>query len=90
MKILLIEDDQHTSELLSATLSASHYAVDAIADGAAGVEMATQWNYDLILLDVLLPKLNGIEVCRRLRTQGCQTPILMLRTCKKITFTSSM
>lgn len=78
MKILLIEDDQHTSNLLSATLSAHRYAVDTIADGAAGLEMATRWSYDLILLDVLLPKLNGIEVCRRLRTQGCQTPILML------------
>jgi len=80
MKILLIEDDQHTSELLSATLSAHRYAVDTIADGSAGLEMAVQWRYDLILLDVLIPSLNGIEVCRRLRNQGCQTPILMLTT----------
>lgn len=80
MKILFIEDDQHTSELLSATLSVHHYAVDIIADGSAGLEMATRWNYDLILLDILLPKINGIEVCRRLRAQGCQTPILMLTT----------
>lgn len=80
MKILFIEDDRHTSELLSATLSAHHYAVDVIADGSAGLEMATRWNYDLILLDILLPRINGIEVCRRLRAQGCQTPILMLTT----------
>jgi DNA-binding response OmpR family regulator/HPt (histidine-containing phosphotransfer) domain-containing protein len=78
MKILLIEDDQYTSELLSATLSAHHYAVDAIADGPAGLDLATQWSYDLILLDLLLPTLNGIDVCRRLRAHGCQTPILML------------
>lgn len=78
MKILLIEDDQSTSEFLSATLSAHHYAVDAIADGSAGLELAAQWNYDLILLDVLLPTLNGIEVCRCLRAQDCHTPILML------------
>jgi DNA-binding response OmpR family regulator len=78
MKILTIEDDQYISNFLSATLSAHRYAVDAIEDGAAGLEMATQWSYDLILLDVLLPKLSGIEVCRRLRDQGCQTPILML------------
>lgn len=78
MKILLIEDDQPTSEILSDTLSAHRYAVDVIADGAAGLEMASQWNYDLILLDVLLPTLNGVEVCRRLRARGCQTPILML------------
>lgn len=78
MKILLIEDDDHTSALLSATLSVHRYAVDVIGDGLAGLEMATQWSYDLILLDILLPKINGIEVCRRLRAQGCQTPVLML------------
>jgi DNA-binding response OmpR family regulator/HPt (histidine-containing phosphotransfer) domain-containing protein len=80
MKILLIEDDEHSSQLVSATLFGHHYAVDAIADGAAGLEMASQWSYDLILLDILLPKLNGIEVCRRLRDRGCHTPILMLTT----------
>lgn len=80
MKILLVEDDQLTSEFLSATLSAHRYAVDAVADGSAGLELAAQWSYDLILLDVLIPKCNGIEVCRRLRARGCQTPILMLTT----------
>ncbi len=80
MKILFIEDDQPTSELISATLSAHRYAVDTIADGSVGLELATQWSYDLILLDVLIPTLNGIEVCHRLRAQGCQTPILMLTT----------
>lgn len=80
MKVLLIEDDQQTSELLSATLSAHRYAVDAIADGSEGLDLATQWSYDLILLDLLLPTLSGIEVCRRLRAQNCQTPILMLTT----------
>lgn len=78
MKILLIEDDQHTTAFLVATLSAHHYAVDLVSDGLAGLDLATQWHYDLILLDVLLPTLNGVEVCRRLRAQGCQTPVLML------------
>lgn len=78
MKILLVEDDRYTCEMLSTFLSAHHYAVDAIADGLAGLDLATQWEYDLILLDFMLPTLNGIEVCRRLRAQGCQTPILML------------
>ncbi len=80
MKILLIEDDQFTSSLLAATLSAHHYVVDQISDGAAGLELAVQWHYDLILLDVLLPSLSGIEVCRQLRNRGCQTPILVLTT----------
>ncbi|WP_416666531.1 response regulator [Egbenema bharatensis] len=78
MKILFIEDDKYTSELFSALLAAHRYAVDGVSDGAAGLEMATQWRYDLILLDIMLPTLDGIEVCRRLRAQGCQTPILML------------
>lgn len=78
MKILIIEDDRNTSEFLSNTLCANRYAVDVIADGISGLEMASQWSYDLILLDVLLPGLNGVEVCRRLRDRGCQTPILML------------
>lgn len=78
MKVLIVEDDRNTSELLSNTLGANRYAVDVIADGLSGLEMASRWSYDLILLDVLLPRLNGVEVCRRLRAQGCQTPILML------------
>lgn len=80
MKILLIEDDLPTSDLLSATLETNRYTIDAIADGAMGLDMALQWDYDLILLDILLPSLDGIEVCRRLRAKGCKTPILILTT----------
>jgi DNA-binding response OmpR family regulator/HPt (histidine-containing phosphotransfer) domain-containing protein len=78
MKILLIEDDQDTIEIITATLSANRYAVDPISDGVAGLDMATRWNYDLILLDIMIPGIDGIEVCRRLRAQNCQIPILML------------
>jgi DNA-binding response OmpR family regulator/HPt (histidine-containing phosphotransfer) domain-containing protein len=80
VKILFVEDDQHTCELMAATLEAHRYAVDVITDGESGLEMALQWPYDLILLDVMLPRLNGIEVCRRLRAEACQTPILILTT----------
>jgi DNA-binding response OmpR family regulator/HPt (histidine-containing phosphotransfer) domain-containing protein len=78
MKILLLEDDQSTSQFLADTLSSHHYAVDAIADGAAGLDMASRWHYDLLILDWVLPTLDGLEVCRRLRSQGNRTPILML------------
>ncbi|MCU0526045.1 MAG: response regulator [Elainella sp. Prado103] len=78
MKMLLIEDDLYTSGLLATALSRHHYVVDTVADGAVGLELATQWSYDLILLDLLLPGLNGLEICQRLRAQGHQTPILML------------
>lgn len=78
MKILIVEDDPYTGESLAATLSAHRYAVDLVEDGAAGFDMAIRWQYDLILLDIVLPTLNGVEVCRRLRAQDCRTPILML------------
>ena len=78
MKILFVEDDEHTGELISAILEAHRYAVDVVTDGESGLEMARQWPYDLILLDVMLPRLNGIEVCRQLRSTACQTPILIL------------
>ncbi|NJL49130.1 MAG: response regulator transcription factor [Leptolyngbyaceae cyanobacterium SM2_5_2] len=78
MKILLLEDDLPTSDFLANTLSSHHYAVDIISDGAAGLDMASRWHYDLLILDWVLPTLDGLEVCRRLRAQGSRTPILML------------
>jgi DNA-binding response OmpR family regulator/HPt (histidine-containing phosphotransfer) domain-containing protein len=80
MKILFVEDDQYTSMAIAATLTAHYYTVDVVADGKTGLDMADLWAYDLILLDVLLPGMNGIEVCRQLRTKGIQTPVLMLTT----------
>ncbi|WP_017301923.1 response regulator transcription factor [Nodosilinea nodulosa] len=78
MKILLLEDDPSTSEFLADTLTTHRYAVDAIADGAIGFDLASRWPYDLLIIDWLLPSLDGLEVCRRLRAQGSQIPILML------------
>lgn len=78
MKILLLEDDPSTSEFLADTLTSHRYAVDAIADGATGFDLASRWPYDLLIVDWLLPTLDGPEVCRRLRAEGNRTPILML------------
>ncbi|MGP1386999.1 MAG: response regulator [Thainema sp.] len=78
MKILLVEDDAQIGQFLSATLTTHRYAVDVVADGQTGLDLAIERDYDVILLDVLLPKLNGIEVCRTLRQYGRTTPILML------------
>jgi DNA-binding response OmpR family regulator/HPt (histidine-containing phosphotransfer) domain-containing protein len=78
MKILFVEDDAYICEAISKFLSAHHYAVDVVTDGESGLEMAIQWPYDLILLDVMVPKLNGIEVCRRLRVRECRVPIMFL------------
>lgn len=78
MKILLVEDDPSTRELLVFHLTAARYTVEQAADGIIAQELAALWNYDLILLDVNIPRLNGLSLCRHLRGQGVSTPILML------------
>jgi DNA-binding response OmpR family regulator len=78
MRILLIEDNHRLNESLRATLIEEGYAVDAAYDGVEGEEMALLTPYDIIILDIMLPKRDGIEVCRSLRDQKLATPILML------------
>ncbi|PIG94571.1 response regulator [Gloeocapsopsis sp. IPPAS B-1203] len=78
MKILLVEDDPSLSQALATTLTAHRYTVDTALDGQIALELAVQGEYDIILLDIMLPKLDGLSVCQRLRQQGCQTPILIL------------
>lgn len=78
MKILLVEDDSSTRELLVFHLTAARYTVEQATDGVIAQELAALWNYDLILLDVNIPRLDGISLCRHLRGQGVSTPILML------------
>ncbi|TBR60347.1 multi-component transcriptional regulator [Westiellopsis prolifica IICB1] len=78
MKILLVEDDLSICEFLSSTLTAYRYTVDIATDGKLGLELALQGEYCVILLDVMLPRLDGLSICRQLRDRRCQTPILML------------
>ncbi len=78
MKILLVEDDQGTAEVLKHALTGQHYLVDLAINGQAGLELAEAFVYDLILLDVMLPKLDGLQVCRQLRAHSDRTPILLL------------
>ncbi|MDP8964710.1 MAG: response regulator [Cyanobacteriota bacterium] len=78
MKILLVEDDKFVAELLASALSNQHYLVDLATDGQAGWELAEAFEYDLILLDLMLPKLDGISFCQKRRQQGDRTPILLL------------
>lgn len=77
MKILLVEDDPATCTWLAKAL-AVHYRVDVTQDGRSALALAEQGTYDLILLDVGIPELDGISVCQQLRTQGYQIPILLL------------
>lgn len=76
-KILLIEDEDNIASFVKMELNYEVYSVEVCEDGVQGLEKALQEDYDLILLDLMLPKLNGMEVCRRLRKVK-NTPIIML------------
>ena len=78
MRILLVEDDTAIAQSLKEGLEDEAYAVDVVHDGDEGYRTATADDYDVIILDVMLPEMNGYEVCRALRKDGNQTPILML------------
>jgi DNA-binding response OmpR family regulator/HPt (histidine-containing phosphotransfer) domain-containing protein len=78
MKILVVEDDDSIAQAVAAMLQQQRCLVDIAVDGQEGWELATAFSYDLILLDVMLPKLNGISLCKQLRQKGEQIPILML------------
>jgi len=77
-KILLIEDDEKISDLVKELLEEENYVVDQEFDGESGFFKALEEPYNLILLDIMLPKMNGFKVCSKLRSVGNQTPILML------------
>jgi DNA-binding response OmpR family regulator len=78
MRILLIEDNRRLSDSLRALLAKDGYAVDVAYDGIEGEDTARSTPYDAIILDVMLPRRDGIEVCRSLRQEKVRTPILML------------
>jgi DNA-binding response OmpR family regulator len=78
MKILLIEDDDALITLLTRSLSSQHHIVDAVKDGEMGWTYASTFDYNLIILDIMLPKLDGISLCKKLRSEGYTMPILLL------------
>ena len=78
MKILIIEDDKEINEALREGLEDESYAVDSCFDGEDGYHTAMAEEYDLIILDVMLPSMNGFEVCQKLRAEKNTTPIIML------------
>ncbi len=78
MRILLVEDDDRIADPLAEDLRHQSHAVDVAYDGLAGWEFTQAADYDVILLDWMLPKLTGIQLCQRLRQSGCQAYILLL------------
>jgi two-component system copper resistance phosphate regulon response regulator CusR len=78
IKILLIEDEPKTVQSLKQGLEENHYTVDVAYDGLMGKQLATRTAYQLIISDIIIPGMNGLELCKLLRAEGIQTPILML------------
>ena len=78
MRILIVEDEQEAAAVLARGLREHAFAVDTAADGQQALEQIGVNDYDLIVLDVLLPRVSGFEVCRRVRSAGAAVPILML------------
>jgi DNA-binding response OmpR family regulator len=78
MRILVVEDDPAIALLIETLLERSQYAVDLATDGQAGLDLSEAYEYDAILLDISLPKKDGISVCREIRAQGNTVPILLL------------
>ena len=82
-KILIIDDDRVLRQTLAATLEAERYEVGEAVDGREGLNKALQGNYDLVVLDIVMPTLGGLEVCRKLREAGRQVPVIIMSGQKK-------
>ena len=78
MKILIVEDERRLADSLKVMLESKGFTVEVAYDGESGAEYAKLQGYDLLILDVMMPKLNGYELAKRIRAQRCATPILML------------
>lgn len=78
MRLLLVEDEEGFAEALCTSLKMEHYIVDRAADGEKGLEFGLSEVYDAIILDIMLPKLDGLSVLGRLRREGITTPVLLL------------
>jgi DNA-binding response OmpR family regulator len=77
-KVLIVEDDQAMAVALRDGFSYEGYAVQVARDGATGLQLARERGHDLLILDVMLPRMSGLDVCRQLRSAGNDTPIIML------------
>jgi heavy metal response regulator len=84
MRLLIVEDDTNMARFLQKGLQEERYAVDVMTDGEKGLLVASVTPYDLIILDVMLPKLDGLAVCARLRAERKMTPILLLTALESV------
>jgi DNA-binding response OmpR family regulator len=78
MRVLLVEDEKKLASLIKKALESAKFSVDAVHDGQEALDFATAYSYDLIILDILLPRKNGFEIIGELRKKRVQSPVLML------------
>ncbi|MEW4431383.1 response regulator transcription factor [Paenibacillus pabuli] len=78
MRILIAEDEVHLAEAVSQILKKNNYSVDMVHDGKSGLDYALSGIYDLLLLDIMMPEMDGISVLRKLRSEGNHTPVILL------------
>ena len=78
MRLLLVEDERKVASFIARSLRENSYSVDVAETGEKALDLISRLNYDLVLLDIRLPKLSGVEVCREIRDSGNETPVLML------------
>lgn len=78
MRILIADDETEMTDVLEALLSREHYAVDIVHDGQDALDYGLTGNYDCLVLDIMMPKLDGLQVLRALRDRGISTPVLLL------------
>lgn len=78
MHILVVEDEERLARLLRRILTGERHTVDLAYDGLSGRDLALNGNYDAVILDVMLPDIDGMEICRQMRADGVITPVLML------------
>ncbi|MDI6638511.1 MAG: response regulator transcription factor [Bacillota bacterium] len=78
MRVLVVEDEDKIAAFIKKGLEEEGYAVDVVGDGESALDYASSVDYDVIILDIMLPRRDGISVCQKLRERGCNAPILML------------
>jgi DNA-binding response OmpR family regulator len=83
MRILVVEDEEKVTRFVSRGLTAERFAVDVARDGKSGLELAQTYQYDLLILDLMLPGLSGGEVLRRIRKTNSQVPVLILNRARR-------
>jgi DNA-binding response OmpR family regulator len=78
MRVLIVEDDQNLAKTIKSGMEESGYAIDWVSDGFSGLDMVSAYSYDVIILDIMLPGMDGFTICQKIRSKHIESPILIL------------